>query len=59
VLDGGLEERRQKRIACCRRLTKNALTIDAPLGLMSTVMVNLSLTFYCGGTAASAAAWAA
>ncbi len=26
VFDGGLEERRQKRIAWCRRLTKHALT---------------------------------
>src|SRR3989442_14966799 len=34
VFDGGLEERRQKRIARCRRLTKHALTIDTPLGLM-------------------------
>ena len=59
VFDGGLEEWRHKRIARCRRLTKHALTIDTPLGLMSSSIVTLSLKFSSCGTAANAAAGAA
>src|SRR5467141_215538 len=51
VLDGGLEERRQKRIAWCRplnvRFTNHALT-DAPLGLVSCVIVTSSVTLLLG-----------